>query len=254
MKNENENFLTKNIKKLLIVVRHGERIDRAGEIPKCGIMNPELTEKGKKQSYLASKVIIEQIEKYGIKNEEIFPNLIQIRSSPYMRTIQTSAYLIKGLNSILSKNKKENINLLNKIYIDFGLRKRIKPNKKFNKEDLFYKSVDKYVNFDEEIKNIDFIGEKGEFPLEEETKEQCEIRSIDYVNNILKKEFENKNDNRKIIIIIGHRGPMKFILKKFGLDIPEKKTLDYCTQFFFDVTDGIDNSKFLEIKYLKKSL
>ncbi len=248
MKNGNPNLRINNIKKLLIIVRHGERIDRIGEIPKCGIMNPELTEKGKQQSYLASKVIIEQLKKYGIKNEEIFPNFIQIRSSPYMRTIQTSAHLIKGLNSILSKNKNEGMDILNKIYIDFGLRKRIKPDKKFNKKDYFYKSVDKYINFDEEIKNIEFIGEKGEFPLEEETKEQCEKRSIDYVNNILKKEFENKNDNNKIIIIIGHRGPMKFILKKFGLDIPEKKTLDYCTQFFFDVTDGIDNSKFLEIK------
>jgi broad specificity phosphatase PhoE len=248
MKNGNPNFRINNIKKLLIIVRHGERIDRTGEIPKCGIMNPELTEKGKRQSYLASKVIIEQLKKYGIKNEEIFPNFIQIRSSPYMRTIQTSAYLIKGLNSLLSKEKNERMNILNKIYIDFGLRKRIKPDKKFNKKDYFYKSVDKYVNFDEEIKNIEFIGEKGEFPLEEETKEQCEKRSVDYVNNILKKEFDNKSDNNKIIIIIGHRGPMKFILKKFGLDIPEKKTLDYCTQFFFDVTNGIDNSKFLEIK------
>ena len=248
MKNEIPNSPTNNIKKLLIIVRHGERIDRTGEIPKCGIMNPELTDKGKQQSLIASKVIFEEIKKYGIKIEENFQNLIQIRSSPYMRTIQTSTHLIKGINSILSKNKSERMHLLNKIYIDFGLRKRIKPDKKFNKEDFLYKSVDKYENFDEEIKNIEFIGEKGEFPLEEETKEECEKRSIGYLNNILKKEFENKKDNNKIIIIIGHRGPMKFILKKLGLDFLEKKNLDYCTQFFFDVTDGIDNSKFLEIK------
>ena len=78
----------KNDIKLLIIIRHGERTDRVGEIPKCGFMNPELTEKGRKQSFLASKLTLDTIKKYGIS--EISPNLIEIRTSPYMRTIQTS--------------------------------------------------------------------------------------------------------------------------------------------------------------------
>lgn len=250
MKNGNiQQSITPHKKKLLILIRHGERIDRTGKIPECGIMNPELTEKGKQQSFMASNILIEGIKKYGININEISPKYIQIRASPYMRTIQTSAYLIKGLNLIFSKNIKEKINILNKVYIDFELKKRIKPNKKFNKEDFLFKSVDKYSNFDEEIKNIEFIGEKGEFPLDEETKEQCKKRSIDYVNNILKKEIDNDNEsNNKVFILIGHRGPMKYILKKLGLNILDKKCLDYCTQFFFDVSNGIENSKFLEIK------
>ena len=84
-----------DIKKLLVLIRHGERIDRTGEIPKCGLMNPELSDKGKIQSFEASKILIENIKKYGVK---ISPNLIQIRSSLYMRIIQTSTQLIKGLN------------------------------------------------------------------------------------------------------------------------------------------------------------
>ena len=39
-----------------------------------------------------------------------------------------------------------------------------------------------------EIKNIEFIGDKGDFPLNAETKEQCEKRSLDYLDNILKKD------------------------------------------------------------------
>ena len=230
-----------NTKKLLIIVRHGERIDRTGEIPKCGIMNPELTEKGKKQSFEASKIIIEKLKKYGVNN--VSPNLIQIRSSPYMRTIQTSVQLIKGLNIIFSNDKN---NKLNKVHIDFDLRKRIKPNKKFKKEDFIYSSVDKYANFDEEIKDVEFVGEKGEFPLNEETKEQCEKRSINYVNNILKKEIDDKSNINRIFIIVGHRGPLKYILKKLGFTIINKKILDYCSEFFFDISNGIEKSKFLE--------
>lgn len=244
MKNKEINSNTiQNINKLLIIIRHGERIDRIGEIPKCGIMNPELTEKGKIQSFEASKIIIENLKKYGIN--DISPNLIQIRSSPYMRTIQTSVQLIKGLNLIFSNNINDKNNKLNKVHIDFDLRKRIKPGKKFKNEDFLYSSVDKYINFDEEIKNVEFVGDKGEFPLNEETKDQCEIRSINYVNNILKKEIDDKNNINKIFIIVGHRGPLKYILKKLGFNLIDKRILDYCSKFFFDISNGIENSTFL---------
>lgn len=245
MKNEKiQSYTVSEIKKLLILIRHGERIDRTGEIPKCGIMNPELTEKGKQQSFESSKIIIENIKKFGI---DINPNTIQIRSSPYMRTIQTSVQLLKGLNLIFSNNKKEKVNILNKVYIDFGLRKRIKPNKTFSKEDFLYSSVDKYKNFDGEIKNIEFLGDRGEFPLNEETKEQCEKRSIEYVNNVLKKEINKKDNEYKIFIIIGHRGPLKYILKTLGINVNHKKILDYCSQIFFDISNSIDNTSFLKI-------
>ena len=227
----------KNDIKLLILIRHGERTDRVGEIPKCGILNPELTEKGKQQSFIAGKLTLETIKKYDIK--DISPNLIEIRTSPYMRTIQTSIQILKGFN--LSFN---NENKLNKVYIDFDLKKRIKPNKKINQNELLYKTVDTYENFDNELKGIEFLGDKGDFSLEPETSEQCEKRSFKYVDTIIKNSLE-KNEN-KILIIIGHRGCLKYILKKLGYKIIEKKVLDYCSQFFFDVRNGIDNAIFLE--------
>ena len=227
----------KNDIKLLIIIRHGERTDRVGEIPKCGILNPELTEKGKQQSFIAGKLTLETIKKYGIK--DISPNLIEIRTSPYMRTIQTSIQILKGFNlSFINNNK------LNKVYIDFDLKKRIKPNKKIDQNELLYKTVDTYANFDNELNSIEFLGDKGDFSLEPETSEQCEKRSFKYVDTIIKNSLE-KSEN-KILIIVGHRGSLKYILKKLGYKIIEKKILDYCSQFFFDVRNGIDNAIFLE--------
>ena len=227
----------KNDIKLLIIIRHGERTDRVGEIPKCGILNPELTEKGKQQSFIAGKLTLETIKKYGIK--DISPNLIEIRTSPYMRTIQTSIQILKGFNlSFINNNK------LKKVYIDFDLKKRLKPNKKIDQNELLYKTVDTYANFDNELNNIEFLGDKGDFSLEPETSEQCEKRSFKYVDTIIKNSLE-KSEN-KILIIVGHRGSLKYILKKLGYKIIEKKILDYCSQFFFDVRNGIDNAIFLE--------
>ena len=227
----------KNDIKLLIIIRHGERTDRVGEIPKCGILNPELTEKGKQQSFIAGKLTLETIKKYGIK--DISPNLIEIRTSPYMRTIQTSIQILRGFNlSFINNNK------LNKVYIDFDLKKRIKPNKKIDQNELLYKTVDTYANFDNELNNIEFLGDKGDFSLEPETSEQCEKRSFKYVDTIIKNSLE-KSEN-KILIIVGHRGSLKYILKKLGYKKIEKKILDYCSQFFFDVRNGIDNAIFLE--------
>ena len=60
--------------KLLILMRHGERTDRAGGTPKCGTMNPELTEKGKLQSFLASKLTIETVSLLSSASSSILGN------------------------------------------------------------------------------------------------------------------------------------------------------------------------------------
>ena len=250
MKNEinNPSSIT-NPKKLIIIIRHGERKDRAGETPKYHRMNTELTEKGKLQSFNVSKTFLEEIKKYGIT--DISPDNIQIRTSPYLRTIQTAVYFIKGLNEIFSNYKNNNNKILNKLYIDFSLRKTIKKKQKREDEDSsLYSSIDAYHIFDEEIKNIELIKENANFPTEVESREQTEKRTIDYVNTVLKKEVEDNNNNNnnnesKIIVIIGHRGPTKHIFKKLGYVCTNKKEVDYCSQFYFDVSNGIENAKFL---------
>ena len=58
------------------------------------------------------------------------------------------------------------------------------------------------------------MGDKGDFPLDKEIKEQCEKRSLDYLDNKLKKELDSKYNLNNIVIIIGHLGPLKYILQK----------------------------------------
>lgn len=241
--NQPSNKKNSNSKKLIIILRHGERKDRAGETPKFHHMNTELTEKGKRQSFNVGPILLEKIKKYGITG--ISPENIQIRTSPYMRTIQTAVYFIKGLNEIFSKNNEKTIN---KLFIDFSLRKTIKKNQKKEDDDSsLYSSIDDYQHFDEEIKNIELIKEKSHFPTEIESKEETEKRTLDYINMVLKKEIEECHNinNCKVIVIIGHRGPIKYIFKKLGYVCIDKKEVDYCSQFYFDVSNGIDNSKFL---------
>ena len=240
-----------NPKKLIIIIRHGERKDRAGETPKYHRMNSELTEKGKLQSFNVSKTFLEEIKKYGIT--DISPYNIQIRTSPYLRTIQTAVYFIKGLNEIFSNNKNNN-KLLNKLYIDFSLRKTIKKSQKREDEDSsLYSHIDAYHIFDKEIKNIELIKENSNFPTEVESREQSEKRTTDYVNTVLKKEVEDNNEC-KIIVIIGHRGPTKNIFKKLGYVCTDKKEVDYCSQFYFDVSNGIENAKFLGKQNIPKNI
>ena len=238
-----------NSKKLIIIVRHGERKDRAGETPKFHRMNTELTEKGKIQSFNVGPILLEEIKKYGIT--EISPENIQIRTSPYMRTIQTAVYFIKGLNEIFAKNNEKTIN---KLYIDFSLRKTIKKSQKREDEDSsLYSHIDAYHIFDKEIKNIELIKENSNFPTEVESREQSEKRTTDYVNTVLKKEVEDNNEC-KIIVIIGHRGPTKNIFKKLGYVCTDKKEVDYCSQFYFDVSNGIENAKFLGKQNIPKNI
>ena len=240
-----------NPKKLIIIIRHGERKDRAGETPKYHRMNSELTEKGKLQSFNVSKTFLEEIKKYGIT--DISPYNIQIRTSPYLRTIQTAVYFIKGLNKIFSNNKNNN-KVLNKLYIDFSLRKTIKKSQKREDEDSsLYSHIDAYHIFDKEIKNIELIKENSNFPTEVESREQSEKRTTDYVNTVLKKEVEDNNEC-KIIVIIGHRGPTKNIFKKLGYVCTDKKEVDYCSQFYFDVSNGIENAKFLGKQNIPKNI
>ena len=169
--------------------------------------------------------------------------MIEIRSSPYMRTIQTSLEIIKVFNLFfIEKNIEEK---LNKIYIDFDLKKRIVPTKKIDKNEFLYKTTESYINFDQDLKEIEFLGDKGEFSLEKETKEQCEQRIYNYYDNILKKCVENNKEN-KIFIIVGHKGCLKHILKKLGYNLINKNILDYCSQFFFDISKGLAQAKFLE--------
>ena len=78
------------IKKVLMLMRHSEKVIKTGKKPKCGKYDSELTQHGIEQSYICGKKFISQLKKYNIS--KISPSEILIISSPYMRTLQTTAH------------------------------------------------------------------------------------------------------------------------------------------------------------------
>ena len=113
--------LPKNGKKILIFMRHGEKLVKTGEIPKCGKFDSELSTLGINQSFLSGQKFISQLKKYNFHN--ISPSEIHIITSPYMLTLQTTAYFLKGIESQnIFNNNSENLSNLYNISIEYGIR------------------------------------------------------------------------------------------------------------------------------------
>lgn len=135
--------------KIIVVMRHGERADMADGITQYfHTYDPELTEKGKKQSFEAGKLIMDSLKK--IINHDKFN--ITFISSPFARTLMTSFHVMNGMG------------LNQEIFIENGICELCTPNyfdvepikflglytndEKFIKEVKDYKIVNKsYSNF-----------------------------------------------------------------------------------------------------------
>jgi hypothetical protein len=201
-----------NPKKLIIIIRHGERKDRAGETPKYHRMNSELTEKGKLQSFNVSKTFLEEIKKYGIT--DISPYNIQIRTSPYLRTIQTAVYFIKGLNEIFSNNKNNNNKILNEDENDTNIT-NIKSEDNSNLNDKI-KNYEKQINsLKNENKKLYFQltqyknkydnNNNNNFDINEENNNFNENNEINYLNELLNKYEKILKDCLKFINFINKK-------------------------------------------------
>ena len=235
------------LKKILILIRHGERADKPlgkkKQKPKCGLCDPELTENGTLQAFKSADILLKELSKLGIKNVDT--NLINIRSSPYMRTLQTAVHLIKGLKKSLKISNDQN--QLNKIYIDYGLREQLKKKKNYEEDFLNFLSNDKFTEVDKEFKNITFINEDKniEFSFDKEKTIEIFKRCRNYLYEDLQQKINKKYNDAKIFILITHSGPMQLYLYNLNYRSMVESDYLYCGQFLFDISDGIKNAKFL---------
>ena len=55
-----------NIKKILVFMRHGEKLIKTGKIPKCGRFDSELSSLGINQSFLSDIKFLEQLQKFNV--------------------------------------------------------------------------------------------------------------------------------------------------------------------------------------------
>ena len=159
----------------------------------------------KKTIFITGQQIISELEK--ILKIQVIPNFLNIRSSPYMRTIQTTTHMINGIKTKFINNN--DISILNNIYIDYGLIERLKERKKYTKGYLNFLDNPNYANIDNELKNVVFIDKnENEFKIKTETAEECYERCKDYLFNFLKPiiiNYENekvKIFRKKILILM----------------------------------------------------
>ena len=238
----------KEIKKILVFMRHGEKLIKTGVSPKCGKFDSELSPLGVEQAFRAGQKFLTQLKKYHLEN--ISPSEIHIISSPFMRTLQTTSHFLRGImenKNFFGENQK--ISDLYNISIDYDIREIISGHKLkgegIPKDYLNFLYNPKYKDFDEELKklNLDVIS-KYEYPVGKEKKDECSKRCKKFVNEQL--TAFDKNNNYKVIIVVSHAGPLQNIMKKCGLKIRDYHEIIVSHQYFFDISDGIENAKFLE--------
>ena len=227
-------------------MRHGEKLIKIGKKPKCGTFDSELSSLGINQSFLSGQKFLLQIKKYF---SNISPSEIHIISSPYMRTLQTTAHFLKGIETVNFFNKKDIISNLYNISIDYGIREMLNKDKLKGEEVpqhfLNFLNNPNYTDFDEELKKLKLnIINKYPFSTKKESKDECYERCKKYIEEELI-NFD-KNNKYKVIIIISHAGPIQFMMKILGFNEKKFHKILFSEQFYFDISEGIDKPKFIE--------
>jgi len=212
-------------KNLLIFIRHGERSDKVGRTPTFHKYDPELTENGKRQAFDIGK----KLSNYLMNNYPLFKN-IEIISSPFARTIQTSKYILNGLITT------DYPNIQNSIKLNFYFSEYIKTEfPTFNfpiflvvKNDIHKLLPDLHnteLIFHNEPNNI--ISQRYE------DEEICHKRIQNGVKALLKNMIDDEN---KVIIVVSHGDPINFVNIDYGFPGPFGWTnIKYCNSFIYNV-------------------
>ena len=228
-------------------MRHGEKLIKLGKEPKCGRFDSELSSLGIKQSFLSGQKFLLQLKKYNFSN--ISPSEIHIISSPYMRTLQTTAHFLKGIETVNSFNEKDTISNLYNISIEYGVREILNRDKlkgeEVPKNFLNFLNNPNYTDFDEELKKLKInILNKYPFSTEKESRNECYERCKKYVDEDLI-NFD-KNNKYKVIIIISHSAPIRSLMRSLGFYVENVHNILFSEQYYFDISEGIDKAKFIE--------
>ena len=248
MSSEESPIKSNNIKKLLIFIRHGEKIIKLGIKPKCGRFDSELSPVGINQSFLSGQKFLSQLKKYNFA--DISPSEIHIICSPYMRTLQTATHFLKGIESLNFFNNKDNISNLYNISIEYGIREilnksKLKEDEEVPKNFLNFLNNPNFYNFDEELKKLKLnILNNYEFPTKKESCHELYERCKKYIDEEL--IYFDKDNKYKIIIIISHSGPIQSMMKRLGFYVENVHNIAFSDQYYFDISEGIDKAKFIE--------
>jgi len=220
--NKTNNFSRKfstieNNKEIIFaVIRHGERADLAGIDIKLNKSDPELTDRGIKQSYEAGIRLNEILDSLKPENKKI-----ALITSPFSRCLMTSKYLKNGMNLNLP------------LFLENGLSEFINT-QWFNSnpsEFLCYLNLNKHKFLLKEISNEIILDKSTQkLPIFPESTHKCKERFSNSLNDIINNYC---NDNRfNVVILVSHFFGIQSLLEKMNIPL-ENFDIEYCSTFIF---------------------
>ena len=226
--------MKKSNNKYVILLRHGERVDRVGLPITFHPKDPEMTDNGKNQAFEAGKKI-----KYYI--EENIGDLNQINihiiSSPFTRTLQTSVQL---RNSLFENDKNKQIILKNYLseYIDHEFE-GIHPN---NIIGIYINHPKFKPEFPDELFDTSLL---DELPNEYETEEDM-INRMSNVVNVRVNNIFRQNDC-DVVIMVSHATPIDHMNRAMGYPGPYGwEYLSFCDSLIYSYDINMNKFEFLK--------
>jgi broad specificity phosphatase PhoE len=230
--------IDKSKKKLIVVMRHGERTDdknakEFGSIDQT-IMNefdPALTLNGVEQAKSIGKQLKKFIEKlYNKKTSDL---KICIYSSPFLRTLMTAENVIEGFSESVT-NPKINLNIYNGLY-EYLNEHHFKAHPQETLEVNYDSFTHKYLN-KSSITKEDLPG----FP---ENINQIISRYTEAIQKLKQLFLQNENEDDVLVIVTHGYGVQ---ISATYLNIPEDFFfIDYCSTYIFDLESSTGISKYL---------
>ena len=226
-------------KHYVILIRHGERSDFKGLVPQFGKLDPELTKHGEEQAYTAGQILSNEL----FTQMKVDPKMtkIQLISSPFVRTLQTSRNVLKG---IIDRGVYQISPIIN---VDYYLSEMV--GEEF-RDDYPIQSLN-FLNqndlFKEEFKHETFnvlSKDTSTLPNYVETEPMCEERMKTYINYLIPEVSKNKEYN--ITLLISHGEPINEMNKHLGYKGPYGwRHIKYCNTFYYEIDTTLKQSVFL---------
>ena len=227
-------FHKRTTKNLLILMRHGERCDKVNMIPTFHQYDPELSPKGKEQAFQIGELLSEYLK----KNYSNYEN-ININSSPFGRTIQTSKYLLNGLRKTYDISNSIDINY----YFSEYMASHLFESYDFPTYIVILNNFKK-LTLDLENTNLNVINKpEGIISTNFEDIKTCSERLVKGLDNLYENEF--KENNLNIFFVVSHAEPINLINQH--LKYPGElgwENIKYCRSYIYEVEFNLEENNF----------
>ena len=215
---------------IIVITRHGERADLAGEKVQLNRNDPELTKKGIKQAYEAGTRLKEILDLFNQTDKKI-----AILTSPFSRCLMTAKYMKNGMNFNLP------------LFIENGLSEFInkqwfKENPSdflcyFNTNEILFKELENEIIIDNSLIKL------PSFP---ESTNKCSERFYDILDLVIERYSDKNGFN--ILVLVTHFFGIQCLCEKMNIPL-DSFDIEYCSTFIFKYNKENKSFKFEKYFY-----